>query len=69
MVGIDKWGLTLHEDNYIEAYPKTKKEDFVYLTPDSPNIIESFEQSKIYIIGGLVDHNTLKNVCFKKAEI
>lgn len=37
------------------------------MTADSENTIDKFEDDKIYIIGGIVDHNRHKNVWFNKA--
>lgn len=49
--------MQFHEQSYLDLFPKDK---LVYLTSESENVIESFEDDSIYIIGGLVDHNEHK---------
>ena len=54
-----------------------EKDKLIYLTGDSTEDIEEFDEkyllifwsiSCIYIIGGLVDHNRLKNITLNKAK-
>jgi tRNA (guanine9-N1)-methyltransferase len=37
-----------------------ESKDLVYLTSESDSIISSLEGDKVYVIGGLVDHNSYK---------
>ncbi|XP_028041895.1 tRNA methyltransferase 10 homolog A [Bombyx mandarina] len=58
--GYENWDIEFHEQPYLEVFPKEK---LVYLTSESENIIESFDDDTYYIIGGLVDHNQYKGLC------
>eukprot|EP00930_Biecheleria_cincta_P098238 TRINITY_DN89911_c0_g1_i1.p1 TRINITY_DN89911_c0_g1~~TRINITY_DN89911_c0_g1_i1.p1 ORF type:complete len:436 (-),score=89.11 TRINITY_DN89911_c0_g1_i1:454-1761(-) len=65
MSGFDSWPIEIFEGPYINNLPKEK---LVYLTADAENVLESFDKDKIYIIGGIVDHNRLKGVTMAKAQ-
>ena len=42
------------ERNCTDMFPK---EEIVYLSSDSPNVLDTLDDTKVYVIGGLVDHN------------
>ena len=46
-----------HEEHFTSVFDK---DQIVYLTSESDNIVENIDQNKVYIIGGLVDHNSQK---------
>ncbi|KOB77747.1 RNA (Guanine-9-)-methyltransferase domain-containing protein 2 [Operophtera brumata] len=62
--GYENWDIEYHEQPYTELFPK---ENLVYLTSESENVIESFEENTLYVIGGLVDHNQHKGLCHQIA--
>ena len=62
--GCLNWLLQFHENTYLEEF---KKEEIVYLTADSENVLHSLDDDKIYVIGGLVDHNHQKGLCHRLA--
>jgi tRNA (guanine9-N1)-methyltransferase len=44
-----------------------KLDELVYLTADSHNIVEALDPAKAYIVGGIVDRNRHKGICYEKA--
>ena len=66
----DKIAGALLGKNYFPQTPLTDSSrdgDIVYLTSDSPNTLTELRPYSTYIIGGLVDKNRHKGICYKKA--
>ncbi len=55
----------MHKEPLDEIFPS---ESVVYLTSDTPDVLETLEESKAYIIGGLIDHNQHKGLCYNMAK-
>lgn len=78
--GYNNWDVNISEEDYLETIQKTHgqdrdkiKENIIYLSGDSDETLPEVEQllkdeSKIFVIGGLVDHNRLKNLCKDRAR-
>lgn len=64
--GIENWQITRQQIPYIDFFQE-RKADLVYLTADSPHELSELDSSKLYIIGGIVDRNRHKNICYNKA--
>ncbi|KAI8521393.1 tRNA methyltransferase 10 [Branchiostoma belcheri] len=54
----------MQRELYTEVF---ERERIVYLTSDSPNTLSTLEAGKVYVIGGLVDHNSHKGLCYQRA--
>ena len=65
--GFDNWIIEKENRPYIEALQE-QKENLVYLTADAETVLEELDPKKIYIVGGLVDHNRWKGITMKKVE-
>ncbi|RHY34378.1 hypothetical protein DYB32_001000 [Aphanomyces invadans] len=64
--GFGTWiGCTATPKSYMDIF---KKESLVYLTADSPNVINDLDTDKVYIIGGIVDRNRLKGATYDRAK-
>ena len=61
--------FTNTEDHFTEYWKDSDSKKLVYLTSDSENVIETLDDDKIYIIGGIVDRNRLKQAAFKQAQL
>eukprot|EP00878_Enallax_costatus_P004493 GHUV01004733.1.p1 GENE.GHUV01004733.1~~GHUV01004733.1.p1 ORF type:complete len:248 (+),score=78.48 GHUV01004733.1:90-746(+) len=67
MPGHVHWAATKSEKNFKE-YFKDRLQDLVYLTADSPDELSQLDPSKVYIIGGIVDRNKHKGICYQRAQ-
>jgi len=63
--GSEFWDIKYMADSFDKVF---EKNEIIYLTSDSSNILDSIDESKVYIIGGLVDHNSCKGASLKLAE-
>lgn len=77
--GYENWDIHHSECDYVDLFRQPVEEEmdktnFIYLTGDSNETLPDVDtllteyESKIFIIGGLVDHNRHKNLCLQLAE-
>lgn len=60
------WAFTVTSDPLDVHYQKVMS-NVVYLTSDSTTVLDSLDNSKIYVIGGIVDRNRLKRAAIDRA--
>ncbi|XP_069683540.1 tRNA methyltransferase 10 homolog A [Periplaneta americana] len=63
--GYMNWDVNFLSESYSDVF---ESKDVVYLTSESDNVISTLEGDKVYIIGGLVDHNSHKGLCHRLAQ-
>jgi Trm5-related predicted tRNA methylase len=67
--GFSYWQIELHPSpSLLDAFPGRER-DIVVLSPDSPNLIERFDEDKIYVLGGIADnHGDKKHATLEHAS-
>ncbi|XP_061671011.1 tRNA methyltransferase 10 homolog C [Syngnathoides biaculeatus] len=66
--GAETWDrllITSTEGQAVDLFPRDR---LVYLTADSPNVLRTFDHSKVYIIGALVDRSILSGLSLGHAK-
>jgi hypothetical protein len=63
--GFENYLVEMTEKSLLEVF---NLEEIVYLSPNSANVLETVEDDKVYVLGGLVDESVQKNVTQSNAE-
>lgn len=63
--GINGWKVDRHDQVPSEIFPK---ERLIYLSPDAEQALESFDESSVYVVGGIVDRSVRKACTLNRAS-
>uniref|UniRef100_H3CVM8 tRNA methyltransferase 10 homolog C n=1 Tax=Tetraodon nigroviridis TaxID=99883 RepID=H3CVM8_TETNG len=66
--GAEAWSrllITCTDRQHVQVFPR---EQLVYLTADSPNVLRTFDHSKVYIVGALVDRSIQSGLSLANAK-
>ncbi|KAK2817873.1 hypothetical protein Q7C36_021806 [Tachysurus vachellii] len=61
----DRLFITATSQRHVDVFPR---DDLVYLTADSPNVLRTFDHSKVYIIGAMVDRSIQSGISLANAK-
>ena len=63
--GYRNWDVHLKSESLIGLFQPS---EVVYLCAESENVLSTFDDNKIYVIGGFVDHNAHKGLAYERAK-
>ena len=63
--GFDSMFITKFAEPIFERFSAS---EIIYLTPDSPNLLESVSDEFVYVIGGFVDDNIKRHTSMRRCE-
>lgn len=66
--GAETWNRLLITSTNLPHVDVFPREQLVYLTADSPNVLRTFDHSKVYIIGALVDRSIQSGLSLANAK-
>ncbi|KAJ8253216.1 hypothetical protein GJAV_G00210380 [Gymnothorax javanicus] len=61
----DRLLITASSEGCVDIFPR---DQLVYLTADSPNVLKTFDHNKVYIVGALVDKSIQSGVSLANAK-
>lgn len=66
--GAESWNRMLVTSTNLPHVDVFPREQLVYLTADSPNVLRAFDHSKVYIVGALVDRSIQSGLSLANAK-
>jgi tRNA (guanine9-N1)-methyltransferase len=61
------WPIHFRTESVLELFPPDKHR-IVYLSPDATEVLDDVVADTVYVVGGIVDRNRLKNATVDEAE-
>ncbi|KAK9478125.1 guanine-1-methyltransferase-domain-containing protein [Lipomyces japonicus] len=61
-------GVDISFDPYVVPELPEERANFIYLSSDAEETLETLDENKTYIVGGIVDKGRYKSLCYNKAN-
>ena len=66
--GLDNWRATVIEHTPLAELYAERRADVVYLSADADEELTEIERDKVYVVGGMLDHNSRKGATQECAD-